>query len=123
MSIRFAHISSVDWSSKLGAFGEIVEAYDDIRQCIDIILLTVKGSVPHRLDFGTDIYKYIDLPAKSTIPHLIYEATKAIEKWEPRAVVETVEVRPVEAHHFQIVVTWSPKDGNSDQTIVQEVNL
>lgn len=122
MSTEYVHISSLDWSSKLCAFGKIVESYDDIKQCIEIILLTIKGSVPHRLDFGTELYKYIDLPATSAVPHLIYEATRAIEKWEPRAIVYTVEVKPIEAYHYQIIVTWSPKD-KYDQQIIQEVEI
>ena len=49
----FKKITSIDWSSKLGSLGDIVEGLDDIRQCISIILGTQKGSLPHRLEFGT----------------------------------------------------------------------
>lgn len=120
---NFVNISSVDWSSKLGAFGEIVEAYDDIKQCIYIILLTVKGSVPHRPDFGTEIYKYIDLPTKRAVPGIIYEATKALEKWEPRINVNSVSVSPLDFHHYQITVSWSPVNEYDNSVITQEVSI
>ena len=53
-------ITYVDWQLKLNAIGGVAEGADDINQCIAIILLTKKGSVPHRPTFGSDIYKYID---------------------------------------------------------------
>lgn len=123
LTANFVHISSLDWSSKLGAFGEIVEAYEDIKQCISIILLTVKGSVPHRPEFGTEIFKYIDLPAQRAVPKIIYEATKALEKWEPRIVVNSVSVSALEYHHYQIKVSWSPVNEYDKTVITQEVRL
>ena len=123
LTSNFVHISAVDWSSKLDSFGEIVEAYEDIKQCISIILLPVKGSVPHRLDFGTEIYKYIDLPAQRAIPSIIYEATKALEKWEPRIIVNSVSVSPLAYHHYQITVSWSPKNEYDRSVIMQEVTV
>ena len=74
----FKKITSIDWSSKLNGLGEVVEGLDDIRQCISIILGTQKGSLPHRLDFGSDLWKYIDLPPSVAKPHIIREAAQAI---------------------------------------------
>ena len=39
-------ITYVDWQLKLNSIGGVAEGADDINQCIAIILLTKKGSVP-----------------------------------------------------------------------------
>ena len=61
-------ITYVDWQLKLNSIGEVAQGVDDINQCIAIILLTKKGSVPHRPTFGSDIYKYIDYPINEATP-------------------------------------------------------
>lgn len=118
----FKKISATDWSSKLNALGEIVEGYDDIKQCIEIILLTSKGSVPHRPEFGCDIFKYLDLPANHAVPRLVYEAHEALKRWEPRIDVESVTAEAKEAHHYLLTITWRPK-AEYEQQISQEVIL
>ena len=60
-------ITYADWQYKLDTIGSVAEGKEDINQCIAIILLTPKGSVPHRPDFGSNIYKYIDYPRKRSI--------------------------------------------------------
>lgn len=115
-------IVATDWSSRLHALGEIVEATEDIRQCIAIILGTVKGSVPHRVDFGCELWRYIDLPPQIAVPYITYEATSAIERWEPRAVLDDVSVVALEPHHYQLRVSWHPKDSESTP-VVQEVTI
>lgn len=85
-------ILSVDWAVKLGAIGEIVEDFDDINQCISIILKTRKGSVPLNPLLGSDIWIYLDQPANIAIPGIILEATEAINLWERRVKVEKIQV-------------------------------
>ena len=118
----FKKISATDWSSKLNALGEIVEGYDDIKQCIEIILLTSKGSVPHRPEFGCDIFQYLDLPADHAVPQLIYEAHGALKRWEPRIDVESVTAQAQEPHHYVLTITWRPKV-EYEQQVIQEVIL
>ncbi len=64
-------IKSVNWQPKLNEIGSVVEDLDDIDQCIRIILMTRKGSDPHRPEFGSDIWQYIDAPVNITIPNII----------------------------------------------------
>ena len=127
MSIRstsYVNISSQDWSPKLGELGQVVEGLDDIKQCIEIILTTPKGSVPHRLDFGCDIYKFVDSPPAAATSYIVSEVYNALSKWEPRITVESVQVIPNNFAHYTIQVNWSPTEdyvAASYQTISQEV--
>lgn len=45
---NLTEITYVDWQLKFNTIGGVAEGVEDINQCIAIILLTRKGSVPHR---------------------------------------------------------------------------
>ncbi|MDF0764122.1 baseplate protein, partial [Escherichia coli] len=47
--------TSVFWQPALQAPGEIVRGLDDIRQAIQSILRTPRGSDPHRPEFGSNL--------------------------------------------------------------------
>ena len=91
-------ITYVDWQLKLNTIGGVAEGADDINQCIAIILLTKKGSVPHRPTFGSDIYKYIDYPVNEATPNIVREATDAITMWETRIKINSIEVEIEESN-------------------------
>lgn len=83
-------IKSVDWQPKLNEIGSVVEDIDDIDQCIRIILMARKGSDPHRPEFGSDIWQYIDNPVNVAIPNIIREAMDAINIWETRVQINSI---------------------------------
>ena len=68
---------------KLGAIGQVVEGIEDLRQRIKIVLETPKGFDPHRPEFGSDIWRWVDRPFTEALPNVIAEAYEAIEKWVP----------------------------------------
>lgn len=115
MLLRHQDIRAAHWQPRLGADGQVVEGLADIAQCIGIILTTVKGSDPHRPEFGSDCWKYIDWPIDQAAPHLVREAVLAIERWEPRAIL--VSVVPVLANaRVTLQVTWRIAPGALEQT-------
>lgn len=121
---QYRRISSIDWSSKLGSFGEIAEGLDDIRQCIAVILGTQKGSVPHRPEFGCDLWKYIDLPVTAAKPRIIVEAMQALSRWEHRAVIESVTAEAQSDSHYLLTVNWhAANPGTAAADIIQEVQV
>jgi phage baseplate assembly protein W len=78
------NITAADWQPALNSLGDIVQNYDDVDQCIQIILTTPKGSVAHRPDFGSNLWLYLDNPLPQSIPHIIRESVDALSRWEPR---------------------------------------
>lgn len=111
-----AEIKSVHWQPALNSDG-VVEGEADIDQCIQTILGTPKGSVPHRPGFGSDVYLYVDYPIPTAIPHVVRESADAIRQWEPRC--ELVKVIPlVDAEHLTVRVQWKLSDGVVRQTDV-----
>ena len=81
-----------DWQKKKNAYGEIVEGINDIKQCIQLILTTPKGSVPLDPTFGCEIWKYIDAPLNKVRAYFIKEIVSAINLSEKRVNITSVEV-------------------------------
>lgn len=94
----------------------VVSGVDDIAQCMRIILETPKGSDPLRPLFGSDVYLYIDRPLPSSVPNIVRDAWDAIATWEPRAVVERIQVTSENAHAI-VDVYWHPVDGGQTEVL------
>ena len=75
-------IQASDWQLSVEGVGMVVQGLDDIRQCVNLILLTRKGSDPLRPEFGCDMYLYIDKPINTAL--MKKAMLEAIRQWEPR---------------------------------------
>ena len=106
-----SEIKYVDWQMKINTIGEVVEGAEEINQAISIILLTPKGSVPLRPDFGSNIRLYIDYPINEAKAHIIRETVDAITKWETRITVNSVSVE-FDISAVLINVEWQLNNSN-----------
>jgi phage baseplate assembly protein W len=113
-------IQSVNWSPKLGFFGEIVENIADIEQCIKIILTTPQGSDPHRPTFASNLFRYVDYPQTTVKQFLIKEVYEALLTWEPRIEIEGVNIlfNKSELGTVEIEVRWRVK-----QSILEQITV
>ena len=82
-----SQIKSPVWTYSIFGGGAISEGLAAIRQCIDIIIRTTKGSDPLRPEFGSDVYKYQDYPANAGIANIKKAILDAIKTWEKRVVI------------------------------------
>ncbi|HEY9737521.1 MAG TPA: GPW/gp25 family protein [Trichocoleus sp.] len=101
-------IDAVWWSFAVGSQGAVQDAAD-LDQAIKIILATPYGSDPHRPDFASDVWAYIDYPVPRATPHVVREAVLAVETWEPRVTLEAVSVSPYRPNQAALTVNaqWS----------------
>jgi len=77
------------------------EYENDIRQSIYIILSTAKGERVMRPDFGCGIHSFVFQVINMTTKTLIEQSVReALERWEPRIILENVKV------------TYQPSPGN-----------
>lgn len=83
---------------KASELGAIVADIEDIRQSVNMIVLTVKGSVPFLDDFGCGLYDYIDSPVQIAGPLAIREIRSAVTKWETRATITDISYSIVEGN-------------------------
>ena len=105
-------ITYIDWQPKLNSIGEVAQGADDINQCIAIILLTRKGSVPHRPAFGSNVCKYIDYPINEMIPNIVREVTDSITEWETRITLNSVAAE-INETNITITIEWTLNETNT----------
>lgn len=86
------YATSVYWQPALNRPGERVSGLADIAQSMRIILCTPCGTDLHRPDFGSNLYRYLDMPTEQAIPHVVRETVDALRRWEPR--IQLLEVKP-----------------------------
>lgn len=80
---------------RLDGTGDIalIEAEEDIRQAIRIILETTPGERPMRPDFGVGLRKMVFAPlSRGTLSVVQFRVEQALIKWEPRIDVQMVKV-------------------------------
>ena len=64
----------------------------DVDQAIEIILSTAPGERPMRPEFGCGVHDFVfDTIDAATIGRLETEVRRALDRWEPRIVLEEVE--------------------------------
>ena len=88
MATKIQDINAINWQLSNKNIGEIVSGINDIRQCMEIILTTHKGSLPLNPFFGSDIYKYVDKPVNTAVANISAEILEAITKWEQRIIIK-----------------------------------
>jgi len=86
--MNISDIKSVNWQLSVLGLGNIAEGIDDIRQCIQLILTTTKGSDPMRPLFGSDIWRFIDSPINTAVANISAEIIDCIGKWEQRVIIK-----------------------------------
>ena len=69
--------------------------------------------------FGCDLWQYIDQPINIVTAHIVREVYEALTTWEPRIIVESVQVAPVfdstdqSGAHLTITITWQVNLGGT----------
>lgn len=93
-----------------------------LAQSIADILTTPVGSRLMRRDYGSDLPSLIDAPANPATRALLYAATAtALTRWEPRIVVQQVQLDADDAQAGQFALTITGRV--SDSTLSVRVPL
>jgi Bacteriophage baseplate protein W len=70
----------------------LVTGETDVDQAIEIILSTAPGERPMRPEFGCGVHDFVfDTIDAGTVGRLETEVRRALDRWEPRIVVEEVD--------------------------------
>lgn len=111
-------IRSINWQIGIAGSGSIVEGMEDVRQCLDVILRTQKGTDALRPEFGSDIYQWIDKPVNAVIPNVKRAIISAVEIFEKR--VEVVSVKHnIDSKNIQFFITYKLVDAD----IIEQLQL
>lgn len=113
------------WAFPLGvdARGGIALARRDqeLEQAIRLILATYPGERPMRPDFGSRLRDFVFRSATvDTAAELANEVEKALLRWEPRVIVESVNVTidDFERNRLYIDVNYTVKGTNDRRNLV-----
>jgi uncharacterized protein len=77
----------------------------DIEQAIELILATAPGERPMRPEFGCGVHDFVfDTIDASTIGKMELAIREALDRWEPRVIVETVEFELDEVSEGRLII-------------------
>lgn len=102
------------------------EGGDNIREMVQVILLTDQGERVMLPEFGGSLGQYLFEPNTTTTRHLISDQiTKALQAWEPRILVESVRVDedPQDAQGAIATVSYKLVATDARQQVTVRVNL
>jgi len=119
MASDTTHVAQ-NWQPRLGGEG-VVTNLADIAQSITFILCTPRKSLPLDPEFGCDLHRYIDLPANRARAPITREAMQALQRCEPRIVVDRITYTPTiqpAGERARLRVTWHVRDGVLNETEV-----
>ncbi len=119
--MKLADIVQTNWSLSLDNIGEVVQGLDEISQCIILIVKTQKGSDPLRLDFGSDLFLYIDKPISESLPKVMKSIVDSINLWEPRVEVTKV-FYSVNSGTTDFTIKWTERITGQTSTTKITVN-
>jgi len=94
---------------------------EDIERAIRIVLSTAPGERPMRPEFGCGIHQYVFAPADAgTGGALAFEASRALERWEPRIDVlgVDVDVDSEDQSILYIMLTYAVRGTNDPRNLV-----
>ena len=101
--------------------GSIALAHDedDVAQAITIILSTAPGERPMRPEFGCTVHDHVfDRLDAETIGRIDHAVRAALDRWEPRVTVESVEVDQVDETLVTIIVDYRLKSTNDLRNLI-----
>ena len=93
----------------------------EIEQSIRIILGTSRGERPMRPEFGCRIHDHVFGPANgATAGQIAYDVREALERWEPRIAVRSVDVGfdQIEAGKLYVDIGYVIVDSNDPRNLV-----
>ncbi|MFF4409952.1 GPW/gp25 family protein [Streptomyces sp. NPDC001262] len=99
----------------------MVDGDEEIRQAIRLVLGTDPGERPMRPEFGCAIRDHVfgsvDASAMGAVAH---EVRRALDRWEPRIVVDDVEVTqdPAEPEVLRVHLAYHLSHTNSRRNLV-----
>jgi phage baseplate assembly protein W len=99
----------------------LVSRERELEEAMRLILATAPGERPMRPEFGCGVHDYVFAGSDAGSAHAIaVEVRKSLVRWEPRVIVEEVDVVPDEddAALLYITVHYRPKATNDPRNLV-----
>ena len=115
------NILSPVWTLSKNGGGSVVEGVEAIKQCIDIILRTTKGSDPLRSGFGSNIYLYQDAPVNIAIPSIKKAIIDSITQYEKRVTITSIQ-HTINGSNLIFVINFKVTDTDLQDSITASIS-
>ena len=105
---------------------EMVGERKSVRQAVLLLLSTRTGERVMRPDYGCDLHKLVFSPNDDTTAGLaMHYVRQAIERWEPRIVIERLDAGRDEAYpeRLNILLEYRMNSSNSRDSLMFSVNM
>ena len=105
---------------------ETVVGRESVRQAVLLLLSTRTGERVMRPDYGCDLHKLVFSPNDDTTAGLaMHYVRQAIERWEPRIVIERLDAGRDEAYpeRLNILLEYRMNSSNTRDSLMFSVNL
>jgi phage baseplate assembly protein W len=105
---------------------EMVVGRESVRQAVLLLLSTRTGERVMRPDYGCDLHKLVFSPNDDTTAGLaMHYVRQAIERWEPRIVIERLDAGRDEAYpeRLNILLEYRMNSSNTRDSLMFSVNL
>ena len=99
----------------------LVRDQREIEESIELILKTAPGERPMRPEFGCAVHDFVFAPADSaTAGDIAYAVRVALERWESRITLESVDVSFVSVHAgvLEIDIQYTINGTNDPRNLV-----
>jgi phage baseplate assembly protein W len=98
----------------------LVSGEDDVEEAIRLILSTTPGERRVRPEFGCDVHEYVfEQLTASTLGHIDRAIRQALDRWEPRIVVERIDfTTDDEAATLFCEITYRLRSSNSMRNLI-----
>lgn len=115
-------ILSPVWTMDKSGGGQIVEGLSAIRQALDLIISTTKGSDPLRPEFGCDANKYLDYPVNIAAPLISKALLDAISTWETRVTISSISYKLNGTNNLVYTINYTVNPDIADELTVNIAN-
>ena len=105
---------------------EMVEERESVRQAVLLLLSTRSGERVMRPDYGCDLHKLVFSPNDDTTAGLaMHYVRQALERWEPRIVIERIDAGRDEAYpeRLNIFLEYRLSSSKTRDSLMVSVNL
>jgi len=124
MAIKLTDIKSNNWQLSVDGLGKITEGFEDIKQCIGVILTTPKGSLPMNPYFGSDLFKFIDMPVYDAAPNISAAILEDIGSQETRIEINKITYKIVSSRiYFNLFIKLLQDDSTTEISLFLDKEL
>lgn len=98
--------------------GKMIGGVEHLRQSLQDLLTTPKGTRIMRADYGSEIPRLVDMPVNAdTLVDIIAESAGAIMKWEKRFSVSEVRVTTYTSSSVELAISGRYLPDGTDVTL------